>query len=556
MHPATLRGMNFTGKALASSLSVLIAAGLGVGGQQPRRAVAGSAPAAGPLAGRIQQILADPALSHAHFGISVATLTGQSIYGFDDAQLFAPGSNEKLATTATAYAMLPVDTLTWNTFVVGDGDVDASGTLHGDILLLGVGDPTISDRKYPYVEPGTPQSPQPNENAVQEAPSRSTVPKVLAPLDLLAQQVEQSGVRAIEGEVVGDDTFFVDEPRALGWPWDNLQWAYGAPASALTFNDNAVELTIAADPNSPSATQATWTPDADYYTVDNRATIAQAGEVPHPGVERRPGSTLVRAWGTVPATGLNVNLAAEDPAEYTASAFKLALLLRGIKVTGQPESRHKYDTGTSDFAAERVVPLPPNPAIPSSIAGQPAGRRVLAAHVSVPVAQDITMMNKTSQNLHAELLFKLLGKVFGSDGSFAEGSRVVRSFLLKAGIDDRDFFLYDGSGISPADQVTPRAFTRLLAYASQQPWGRDWRDTLPVAGVDGTLDHRFTNSPLKGKMWAKTGTLGEVNALSGYLTTKSGRTLVFSILVNGRRPGSNAEELAIDKIANAIAETE
>jgi D-alanyl-D-alanine carboxypeptidase/D-alanyl-D-alanine-endopeptidase (penicillin-binding protein 4) len=174
----------------------------------------------------------------------------------------------------------------------------------------------------------------------------------------------------------------------------------------------------------------------------------------------------------------------------------------------------------------------------------------------VPVAEDIAVTNKTSQNLHAELLLRLLGKIYGTDGSFAEGARVVRQFMVNAGINDGDFFLYDGSGISPRDQITPRALTQLLSYVSKQFWGVGWRATLPVAGVDGTLDHRFLNSPLKGKLRAKTGTLNEVEALSGYLTSASGKTLAFSILVNGRRPGSDAEQHAVDRIAEAIAAAE
>jgi serine-type D-Ala-D-Ala carboxypeptidase/endopeptidase (penicillin-binding protein 4) len=192
----------------------------------------------------------------------------------------------------------------------------------------------------------------------------------------------------------------------------------------------------------------------------------------------------------------------------------------------------------------------------ATIAAPVEGRRVLAAHISVPVAEDITVTNKVSQNLHAELLLRLLGKLFGTDGSFEEGTRVVRQFLVDAGVPDNEFFFYDGSGMSPKDEITPRALTQLLSFASKQFWGPGWRQTFPVAGVDGTLDHRFLNSPLKGKLWAKTGTLGEVNSLSGYLTTASGKTLAFSIIVNDRRPGSDAEEHAIDRIAEAIASAE
>jgi D-alanyl-D-alanine carboxypeptidase/D-alanyl-D-alanine-endopeptidase (penicillin-binding protein 4) len=172
------------------------------------------------------------------------------------------------------------------------------------------------------------------------------------------------------------------------------------------------------------------------------------------------------------------------------------------------------------------------------------------------VAQDVTVINKVSQNLHAELLLRLLGKMYGTDGSFAQGTRVVRQFMVDAGVSDDDFFLYDGSGMSYDDRVAPRVYTQLLAYAARQPWGTAWRDTFPVGGVDGTLIGRFRDSPLKGRVWAKTGTHNEANALSGYLTAATGKTLAFSILVNGHRPGSDAEVQAIDRIVEAIAAAE
>ncbi|MGH9562679.1 MAG: D-alanyl-D-alanine carboxypeptidase/D-alanyl-D-alanine endopeptidase, partial [Terracidiphilus sp.] len=227
-----------------------------------------------------------------------------------------------------------------------------------------------------------------------------------------------------------------------------------------------------------------------------------------------------------------------------------------IKVSGEPESRHRYITTTGDFAEEREKPLKLIPVQLRSISGDPAGRRVLAAHISVPVAEDIAIVNKTSQNLHAELLLRLLGKTCGAEGSFEQGARVVRQLLVNAGVEDNEFLLYDGSGMSPLDKVAPQAFTRLLSYASRQSWGANWRDTLSIAGVDGTLDNRFKKSPLKGKMEAKSGTLDEVNSLTGYLTTATGRDVAFSILVNGRNPESDAEQQAIDRIAEAIAAAE
>ncbi|MGB9409442.1 MAG: D-alanyl-D-alanine carboxypeptidase/D-alanyl-D-alanine-endopeptidase [Terracidiphilus sp.] len=285
-------------------------------------------------------------------------------------------------------------------------------------------------------------------------------------------------------------------------------------------------------------------------------TPAAQGETAHPNLDRRPGSSMVRAWGTVPPEGFHAGLAVDDPAKFTAAAFKEALRSRGVTVRGGAVSHHRLSTDAQDFSDERAQSLKLTRSNLPTVAAPLEGLKVLAAHVSVPVAQDITLTNKVSQNLHAELLLRLLGKVHGADGSFEEGTRVVRQFLIDAGVDDGDFFFYDGSGMSPDDRIAPRAYTQLLAYASRQTWGAAWRDTFPVAGVDGTLSDRFTNSPLKGHLWAKTGTLNEVNALSGYLTAASGKTLAFSILVNGHRPGSNAELQAIDRIAEAIAASE
>jgi D-alanyl-D-alanine carboxypeptidase/D-alanyl-D-alanine-endopeptidase (penicillin-binding protein 4) len=234
---------------------------------------------------------------------------------------------------------------------------------------------------------------------------------------------------------------------------------------------------------------------------------------------------------------------------------------QGITVSGTATARHRpsVDTAIYEQSVMRSLTLPEarqSSGVAQIAPAVPAGAVVLASRTSVPLLEDITVTNKVSQNLHAETWLRLLGQHFGEDGSIEGGARVVRAQMLRAGVQPQDFFFFDGSGLSPKDRVTPRALTTLLRYVAEQPWGAQFRTTLPIGGMDGTLSDRFLHGPLRGQVFAKTGTLEEVNALSGYVTAKNGQTLVFSVLCNGHLPEAKSITKTIDAIVTAAAETD
>jgi serine-type D-Ala-D-Ala carboxypeptidase/endopeptidase (penicillin-binding protein 4) len=490
------------------------------------------------LSKTIGAILTDPAIARAHWGISVVASDGRPIYALNDAQFFEPASNAKLFTTATAFAVFSPDTH-FDTKVVARGTLDSEGTLHGDIVIQGSGDPSISGRAWPYA--GKTERPNPPLQVLQD----------------LADQIAKAGlVHKVGGRVVGDDTLFPFERYGSGWAWDDLQWDYGAPISALTVNDNVVYLDLMPGEKPGDPVAAAWNPAVPYYALENSAVTGSTAPKPQLGLDREPGSKIVRLYGTIPVNskGVHLALAIEDPAEFAAQAFRQMLIAHEITVAGVAAAQHYLPVATTEFLDQSRLPLPtPVPTgklLPAPII-EPAGK-LLATYTSPSLAQDLTVINKVSQNLHAELVLHDLGKAVLNDGSTAAGARVVRQFLSIAGIDPQDFLFFDGSGLSPQDLITPRAATTLLTYAVGQPWGEAFRATLPIAGVDGSLSSRFSRSAVKAKLFAKTGTLSEVNALSGYLIARSGKMVILSILCNGHDPSSEATHKAADKIVEAI----
>src|SRR5580698_4546613 len=512
------------------------------------------------LARTIAGLLAGPAVVRDHWGIEVTAMDGAPIYSLNEGQLFQPASNAKLFTTTAAMALLGPKT-TFETKIVARGVMDGTSALKGDVVLVGGGDANLSGREIPYVEAALRPKPVPG------APPLPAV-NPLRYLEAMADQVAATGLKVVNGDVVGDDTLFPWEPYAQDWSIDDTVWGYGAPVSALTINDNQIKVTVT--PAAVEGQPATVVVDPavpSYYTLDVAVTTGANKSGNHVQMERALGSKVLRVYGSIAADTQpdEEEVAIHDPAEYAAWALKGMLEARGIVVTGKARALHRISTDTKGFldeAREEIADLNMKggylrgyTAMPGCDHCDPAHVwKTLASHTSPALQEDVVVTNKVSQNLHAEMFLHDVGAAVPSgDLSTAQGTRVVRQFLLNAGIDKDDFVFFDGSGLSGHDLVTPRATTRLLQYASTQPWFADWKKSLPVGGEDGSLEARFAKAPLKDHVFAKTGTLGEARALSGYVECASGRTVIFSIMVGNHLPGDSSDRDAMDKIVAAIA---
>ena len=481
---------------------------------------------ASELAQRIDAILARDELARGFWGIEIEEIDGARIvYSHDADRLFAPASNAKVFVTAAALALIG-NGYRMQTTVEAAALPDKNGAIRGDLVLVGRGDPNLSGRSLPFKTKT--ERPFPPAQVIDE----------------LADQVVSRGVKIIDGNVVGDDSFFVDEPYGQGWSQQDVVSLWGAPVSALAVNDDVVFLSVMPAERTGERAVITLSPFADYYRVDNRVLTTAAGSARRITIRRRAGGRHLELRGTVPLNdpGYGEALAVDDPAEWSAILLRDALRRRGVAIYGKARARHQEPDVQSDTAV-------------SAGGAKPAGGPqpvVLAQHLSVPLGQDIRITNKVSQNLHAEMLLRLLGREKAGSGSVAAGLQVLRDFLKLAGIAPEEYALYDGCGLSRHDLVSPRAMVKLLRYAARQTWGPEFIDSLPAAGVDGTLASRLQNLPPAAALHAKTGQLEHVNVLSGYVTDVEGRRLVFSILSNNHTlSGKRADEI-IDEIVTEI----
>lgn len=441
------------------------------------------------------------------FGLVVAADDGRELVAIRPEDRFIPASNTKMFTTAAAFANLQgLD----GPDLAGGAAVrlDADGRAVPDAILEGRGDARLS----------------------------SAADCVTDCLAVLADAVAAK-VRAVN-DVIGDDSLFPDERWSPGMSWNNIETRSGTGISALTIDDN--ELPLRVFPAKPG--QKPRLEVLPYYKIDNQAITTTSGPTALQ-FSRMPGSDAVRLTGRIMAgaePGL-LRLAIDDPAHYAAWRFKTLLEARGVKVRGEVAARHRPLGAADDPKLRGGAP-----------AMRPPRLEPLASLAPPPLIEDLKAINKVSQNVHAELLLRRVGRENGT-GSIADGVVAVRSMLEQAGVPRAAYDFADGSGMSTYNRVAPRGMVTFLRWTAAQPWGAAWRDTLPVGGVDGTLSKRFKGTPLEGRLFAKTGTLNASNALSGYMTGRSGRILTFSAFANDVPQDAGATK-AMDKALELIAE--
>ena len=471
-------------------------------------------PATRKFGERAEALLAAAPASKGQWGILIVdAITGETLYEWNADKYFVPASNMKLFTTALALAKLGPD-YRFHTTLETRGVVSPEGTLVGDLFLVGRGDPNLSNRKFPY-----------DLKEEFDGPPE----KVLAEL---ADALAAKGVKQIAGDVVGDDSYFPREAYPNGWEIDDMVWQYGAAVSAIVVDDNTVTMTLTPGEQAGAPVQAVVTPGTPDFVVQNSVVTSAAEIKPDLTLAREPASNVVVVRGTLPArsTPRKLILAIHEPAEHAAALLAGLLTERGVKIAGKSRAMH----------------------VPE--AAEAAPRAVLAEHVSVPLGDAVKLVNKISQNLHTEMLLRAAARNSGIWSTPEDLMKFPADFYTAAGIAPGDVMQTDGSGLSRHDLVTPRAVVALLKYAQDQSWFAPYYASLPVAGVDGTLETLMKNSAAAGHIHAKTGSVEHVRARSGFAETPGGRKLIFSFLSNNQDGKNHEASDTLDALCLAMME--
>jgi D-alanyl-D-alanine carboxypeptidase/D-alanyl-D-alanine-endopeptidase (penicillin-binding protein 4) len=464
------------------------------------------------LQAKVSEILAKPELSPAMVGIKVVSLdTGRVLFEDHADKLLRPASNMKLYTVAAALDRLSPD-YRFSTSVYASKP-DIAGVVHGDLTIYGRGDPSIAARF--------------NNGDYFKA------------IDDLASRIVAAGVKRVEGDLVGDESYFVGPKLGSGWNWEDLTWYYGAEVTPLTANDNALDLFVKPGPAAGQpALITTGPPDPLLKIVNNVTTLAKGGRR-ELSIHRGLGDNTITISGTIPLDdkGYTGGIGISHPALLFVYMLRSSLAQKGVVITGAS----RIGATTSGYQNE------------------------IATLQSPPFSVIASNTLKPSQNLYTELILRTLGKVVPPpppttnipstlpQTSEELGLEAVKSFLKTVGLRPEALVLDDGSGLSRNDMITAEASVQLLTFMSKHRYATAFRDALPIAGVDGTLRNRFKATPAENNLRAKTGSLSSAASLGGYMTTAAGEKLAFSIMVNNYPRDFDSRSACIDPIAVLLA---
>jgi len=448
-----------------------------------------------------QLIQNDPDLKGGIAGISIRSATsGEIIYDHQGDIRLRPASNMKLFTAAAALNVLG-ENYTFTTEVLTNAQVKKN-TLQGNLFLKGKGDPTL----------------------------------LKADFDKMALEIKKLGIKRIKGNLVGDDSRYDDVRYSLDLPWSDETTYYGAQISALTaspttnYDSGSVKVKVKPGIKSGDKVAVEVTPKTNYVKIVNHAETVQEDGKKEIIIEREHAKNTITIEGTLPVKAKTVNewIGLWDPTRYAITLFKQSLANQGIDLTG------KITTGTVPDTA-----------------------KVLTSHQSMPLSELLVPFMKLSNNVHAEILIKEMGRVMKGEGSWEKGLTVLETETAKFGVNTKTMVIRDGSGISHVDLIPANQLTLLLFAVQKEKWFPAYLNSLPVAGVQnkmvgGSLRNRMKNSSTVGKVKAKTGTISTVSTLSGYVTTKSGQTLIFSIMLNNLLDDSEGKKIE-DRLVTILA---
>jgi len=453
-----------------------------------------SVDAAELLAVSLGRIVSDPALIRAHVGLAVQVAeTGEVLFESEAEKRFVPASNTKIVTAAVALDVLPPG-YRWTTRIVAAGPIE-DGVLHGDLWIVGGGDPVLSRKDV------------------------EAWPKIL----------KKAGIRKIDGDIIGDDRVFEDGQWGEGWMWHDLYGGWAAGVSGLQLHPNTVRAYLIPGPELGDDARIELRDGGPELPIDNRVRTGAPGSEVRLQFLPPPEGGDVRLEGWIPAgrDTVPLYLATPHPTLYLLDYLGELLRRETIAVSGvtrrsTPSENPMAPTWSTEIQSE-------------------------------PLSKVVAEMLKPSDNQIAETVLRTIGSEEGEGGSTEAGLAVVSETLAGWGIEPGAVSLSDGSGLSRYNEVTPNAMVRLLRAMWRHPQFEVFEAAMPVAGVDGTLKRRLLGTPGESNVKAKTGSLSSVRALSGYLRDGAGETLIFSLLLNGYdAPGDVAvalEDLLIEQLA-------